>query len=93
MIFQRLLEILQLGVQARVGEYPLDLEHLIEIPNDYWAICETGLFSLQRHYHVPAYRITSGHEDWPRHMRSLGWVNEDAFGEAYTIARRLLRRS
>jgi hypothetical protein len=92
-IFQRLIEILRLGVQARVGEYPRDLEHLIEMPNDSWAICAGGLFSLQRHYHIPTYRITDGHVDWPRHMRSLGWVDEAAFDEAYALARRLLARS
>lgn len=90
LILQRLIEILQLGVQARVGEYPRDLEHLIEMPNDHWAICAAGLFSLRQHYHIPTYRITNGHVDWPRHMRSLGWVDEAAFNEAYALARRLL---
>jgi hypothetical protein len=91
-IFQRLIEILQLGVRARVGEYPRDLERLIEIPNADWAICAGGLFSLQRHYHIPTYRIIDGHVDWPRHMRSLGWIDEAAFDEAYALARRLLAR-
>ncbi len=93
MIFDRLIEILQLGVQARVGESSRDLEHLIEMPNDYWAICAGGLFSLRQYYHIPTYRITSGHVDWPRHMRSLGWVDDAAFNEAYTLARRLLVKS
>jgi hypothetical protein len=30
--------------------------------------------------------------DWPRHMRSLGWIDEAAFDEAYALARRLLAR-
>jgi hypothetical protein len=90
MIFRQLLEILQLGIQARTGEYGHDLERLIEKPNEYWAICAGGLYSLQRHYHIPAARITSGHMDWARHMRSLGWVDEAAFDEAYSLARRLL---
>lgn len=89
-VFQQLIGVLRRGVQSRVGEHAGDLEHLIEIPNEHWAICAGGLFSLQRHYHIPAYRITSGHVDWPRHMRSLGWVDEAAFTEAYALARRLL---
>jgi hypothetical protein len=92
-VFQRLLEILQLGMQARAGEYPNDLEYLIEVPNEHWAICAGGLFSLQRHYRIPVDRITSGLEDWPRHMRSLGWVDSASFEEAYSLARRLLTRS
>jgi hypothetical protein len=89
-IFQRLVEVLQRGTQSRVGEQPGDLEHLIEMPNDNWAICASGLFSLRRHYHIPKYRIIGGHVDWPRHMRSLGWVDEASFNEAYVLARRLL---
>ncbi len=89
-VLQRLLEIAQLGVHARTGEHPHDLGHLIEIPNKQWAISAEGLFSLEHYYHIPLQRLTGSHDNWPRHMRTLGWVNAAAFDEAYLIARHLL---
>jgi len=89
-VIQRLLEILQLGVQSRTGEQPRDLGHLIEVPNQQWAISTEGLFSLQRNYHIPAQRITGSHDDWPRYMRTLAWVDAEAFDEAFRLARLLL---
>jgi hypothetical protein len=90
-VIQQLLEIIELGVRSRTGEYPRDLGHLIEIPNQQWAISTEGLFSLQHHYQIPAQRITQSHEDWPRHMRTLAWVDAGAFDEAYLLARHLLK--
>jgi hypothetical protein len=92
-ILQRLLDALHLGVKARSGEHPRDLGHLIEIPNKQWAISTEGLFSLQPHYHIPTQRMIDSHENWPRHMRSLAWVDAAAFDEAYLLARQLLRPS
>ncbi len=89
-VLQRLLEIAQLGIHARTGEHPHDLGHLIEIPNKQWAISAEGLFSLDRYYHIPVQRLTGFHDNWPRHMRTLAWVNAAAFDEAYLIARHLL---
>jgi hypothetical protein len=91
-VIQRLLEMVQLGVQSRTGEHPRDLGHLIEIPNQQWAISTEGLFSLQRPYHIPAQRITGSQDDWPHHMRTLAWVDANAFDEAFLLARRLLER-
>ncbi len=92
-ILQHLLEMVRLGVESSTGEHPRDLGHLIEVPNEQWAISSEGLYSLQQHYHIPAQRITGSHDDWPRHMRSLAWVDEAAFDEAYLIARQLLRHT
>lgn len=91
-VFQRLLETVQLGVQSRIGEYPRDLGHLIEVPNEHWAISAEGLFSLRQHYHIPTDQITGAHIDWQRHVRSLGWVDQAAFDEAYALARNLLAK-
>jgi len=90
-VIQRLLEVLQLGVRSRTGETPNDLGRLIEIPNDQWAISAEGLFSLQPHYHISAQSITNSHDDWPRHMRTLSWVDATAFNEAFRLARHLLK--
>ena len=87
---RNLLELVQLGVQSRTGEQPRDLGHLIEVPNEHWAISTEGLFSLQRSYQIPTQRITGSHDDWPRYMRTLAWVDADAFDEAFFLARRLL---
>jgi hypothetical protein len=92
-VLQRLLEVVQLGVQSRTGEHPRDLGHLIEIPNQQWAVSTEGMYSLDRYYHIPAQRIAGSHDDWPRHMRSLTWVNTADFNEAYLLARQLLGRS
>lgn len=89
-ILRQLLDTVQLGVQSRSGELPRDFGQLIEIPNQHWAISKEGLYSLRQYYHIPAQRITGSHIDWPRHMRSLAWVDEAAFDEAYYLARRLL---
>jgi hypothetical protein len=89
-VLRSLLETLQLGVRARTGEHSDDLGHLIEVPNEHWAISTEGLFSLKHHYQIPAQSITSSHDDWPRHMRTLAWVDASAFDEAYYLARRLL---
>lgn len=89
-VLQQLLETLQLGVRSRTGEHSEDFGHLIEIPNEHWAISTEGLYSLNRHYHISAQSITSSHDDWPRHMRSFGWVDMTAFEQAFQLARRLL---
>jgi hypothetical protein len=90
-ILQRLLDALHLGVRARTGEHPHDLGHLIEIANTQWAISTEGLFSLSTPYPIPKERIIESHENWPRHMRTLPWVDAAAFDEAYLLARQLLR--
>jgi hypothetical protein len=90
-ILQRLLDVLHLGVKARTGEHPHDLGHLIEIPNKQWAISTEGLFALPTPYPIPTQRIIESHENWPRHMRTLAWVDPAAFDEAYWLARQLLR--
>jgi hypothetical protein len=91
-IFQRLLETLQLGVRSAGGEHPRQLGHLIEVPNEHWAISAEGLYSLDQHYDIAAERITGAHVDWQRHMRTLGWVDQAAFDEAYALARSLLAK-
>jgi hypothetical protein len=63
---------------------------LIEVPNQQWAISTEGLFSIDHYYHISAQRITASSDNWPRHMRTLSWVNPAAFDEAYSLARRLL---
>lgn len=92
-LFQRLLETVELGVRSAGGEHPRQLGHLIEVPNGHWAISAEGLYSLDRHYDIPAERITGDHIDWQRHMRTLGWVDEAAFNEAYALARSLLPKA
>lgn len=89
-VLQRLLKLVQLGIEARTGERAHDLGPLIEIPNEQWAISSDGLFSLQRRYHIPAERIVGSREDWPRYMRTQAWVDIPAFEEAYALARQLL---
>jgi hypothetical protein len=89
-VLLRLLETLQLGVHARTGEHPNDLGHLIEIPNQQWAISTEGLFAIDHYYHISAQRIIASSDNWPRHMRTLSWVNPAAFDEAYFLARSLL---
>jgi hypothetical protein len=91
-VFRRLLDTLDLGVKARTGDRPRDLGHIIEIPNEQWAISAEGLFSLAAPYSIPKGRIIDSHENWSRHMRTLAWVDAAAFDEAYRLARQLLRR-
>jgi uncharacterized membrane protein len=90
-LLQRLLKLVQLGIEARTGERARDLGPLIETPNEQWAISSEGLFSLQRPYHIPVRRIIGSHEDWPRYMRTQAWVDAAAFDEAYLLARQLLQ--
>lgn len=89
-ILRQLLETVHLGVRARTGEHFDDLGHLIEVPNDHWAVSSEGLYSLQHHYHIPTQSLISSHDDWPRHMRTMAWVDTTAFEEAYHLACRLL---
>lgn len=91
-MLRHLLDMVHRGVRARTGEDAEDLGHLIEIPNEQWAVSSEGLFALQQHYHIPARSIAGSHDDWPRHMRTLAWVDQTAFEEAYQLARRLLNR-
>lgn len=90
LLFQRLLETVQLGVRWATGEDPRQLGPLIEVPNEHWAISTEGLYSLDQHYHIRADQITGGQLGWQRHVRSLGWVDEAAFDAAYALARHLL---
>lgn len=90
-VLRQLLAIVQIGVEGQTGEHPHDLGPIIEIPNDQWAVCSDGLFSMQRSYSINTTRIIHSREDWPRHMSSQAWVNIDAFNEAYELARALLR--
>jgi hypothetical protein len=92
-VFQQLLKLLRLGIESRTGERPRDLGPLIEIPNEQWAVSSDGLFSLDRPYHILARQIFGSHEDWPRHMRTMPWVDPAAFDEAYFLGRQLLRSS
>jgi hypothetical protein len=89
-VLRQLLETIQLGVRSRTGEHSEDFGHLIEIPNEHWVISAEGLYSRKRHYHIPAQSITSSHDDWPRHMQSIGWVDTTAFNDAFQLARHLL---
>jgi hypothetical protein len=90
-VLQRLLKVVQLGIEARTGERSHDLGPLIEVPNDQWAISSDGLFSLARPYHIPARRVIGSHENWPSYMSNQPWVNRTAFEEAYALARHLLQ--
>ncbi|WP_242907447.1 hypothetical protein [Actinomadura terrae] len=92
-VLQRLLTVIQIGLEGRTGEHPYDFGPVIEIPNEQWLISSDGLFSLQRNYNIPTSRILHSSEDWPRHMRSQGWVDMDAFTEVYELASALYRRS
>ena len=92
-VLQKLLKLVQLGVEARTGERPRDFGPLIEIPNEQWAISADGLFSLQRRYHIQARQIVGSAEGWPQYMRTQGWVDSAAFDEAYLLARHLLQPS
>jgi len=89
-ILRRLLETVHLGVRARTGEHSDDVGHLIEVPNEHWVVSSEGLYSLQHHYHISTHSLISSHDDWPRHMRTMAWVDTAAFEEAYHLARRLL---
>jgi hypothetical protein len=90
-VLQRLLDLVQLGVESRTGERPHDLGPLIEMPNDQWVISSDGLFSLRRKYHIPVQGIVGSRDYWPRHMQSHAWVDSSAFEEAFQLARQLLR--
>jgi hypothetical protein len=90
-VLQKLLKLVQLGVESRTGERPRDLGPLIEIPNEQWAISADGLFSLQRPYHIQAQRIVGSAEGWPQYMRTQSWVDAGAFDEAHLLAQHLLK--
>lgn len=90
---QRLLEVVQAGIESRIGARSNDLGHLIEMPNNEWAVSEEGLFSLRRPYHISAQRIFDSHENWPDYMRTQTWADVAPFDEAYRLAKLLLRKA
>ena len=90
-VLQKLLKLIQLGVESRTGERPRDLGPLIEIPNEQWAISGDGLFSLQRPYRIQARQLVGSAQGWPQYMRTQGWVDAQAFDEAYLLAQHLLQ--
>jgi hypothetical protein len=90
-VLQKLLKLVQLGVESRTGERPRDFGPLIEIPNEQWAISADGLFSLQRPYRIQTRQIVGSAQGWPQYMRTQDWVDAAAFDEAYLLAQHLLQ--
>ncbi|MFI9554939.1 hypothetical protein [Nonomuraea endophytica] len=86
----RFVELLHTAVEARTGESEHDLGTVLEIPNTQWVVSREGLYCLDRHYHIPVARLT-GFTDWPTHMAGQEWADRTRFGEAFRLARSLLK--
>ncbi|MFI6294018.1 hypothetical protein ACIBEJ_20690 [Nonomuraea sp. NPDC050790] len=86
----RFVELLHTAVEARTGESEHDLGTVVEIPNTQWVVSREGLYCLDRHYHIPAARLT-GFTDWPTYMAGQEWADGARFGEAFRLARSLLK--
>jgi hypothetical protein len=84
---------IRLGLERRDAASGRGLGPLVELANDQWAIATDGMYSLDRHYHIPANRLTDISEDWDSHMTGKPWVDPGKFGDAYRTAVELYRAS